>query len=1063
MRDTHPTAQRMDYSLKPTRSWLALLALLCFCHHAIAQPPSSISAQTLSFHNQSSHNQSSIITELALAPNQFALITLNNRGVTFLMELLDQNGQVQASSYREHEIFTDQLLLSGNQCQNCRVRISTQLPTTTDATFTLTREYLNPAQKERVLAEQTLQQVYASELTPESGTLLAQAIAYLESAETPQQRLRACNHKLNHSLVDSTQDTITGTRECLTLAREQELRAIETKLSIQLARVEKWFNDKNDEAIQELEEIIARQANAIRQPTAPVETLFTQGRALLLLGGIQSKLGRYLAAEQNLQQAQELFSRLGDAYNTAEALSELGSLERFRHQFEKATQYFEQAYQRSSKSLIDEPEQLLRIRYNMAVVSLFNGQYFYALKLLENITIETLPTAPIWKGHFYALQGRILLELARYDEAEKSLNQAWQTYEQGQYFSHLATVANNLSRLHTETGNPEQSEHFLLLANDYLGNDWGEEQRIRVLRANVNHYLANGEVSQALVLLSQLEKKAEKLQDPYQQGQVLSQKGEVLISDKRYAEALVALEQAIQLHDQQQDRLHSSRSHYLAAKACFYRDGNSSCAANHLTQAQRRIEDIRTSLLDDRVRQDYFALQKAIYEWAIVIQSQPTSADPFEALYSAESFRARTLFENLAGHSRSELSQTSTASWLQQSFAQNTNPATHSNQAKISRAQLSQFQQSLGSDEAILYFFAGDQSSYLWLVTQQSIKQVSLPEQQKLATVIEPLLPQINQNPSLAGARALWQQLFSNNRLVSELLLADITQELKTASKLTIIPDGLLHRVPFALLLDPTTDYRQPLVNQKQIQYASSIATAQWLESQAKQISYATDLLLVANPTVGQATGGSATTRAALDNFGSLFAAEEEAQVLKALWSSVGQHTALEGPAATKAAVLNALAKPYSVIHFASHASVNWQNPALSAIKLANDPQATLLESGDLSVDDITKLKLQANMVVLSACETGTGKLTTGEGPIGLSRAFFEAGVSRVLASLWPVDDRATAQLLEFFYQALIEQNQSPEQALQWAQQQMLRLPDFAHPYFWSGFIFVGDSKHWKI
>jgi CHAT domain-containing protein len=107
-------------------------------------------------------------------------------------------------------------------------------------------------------------------------------------------------------------------------------------------------------------------------------------------------------------------------------------------------------------------------------------------------------------------------------------------------------------------------------------------------------------------------------------------------------------------------------------------------------------------------------------------------------------------------------------------------------------------------------------------------------------------------------------------------------------------------------------------------------------------------------------------------------------------------------------------------------------------------------------VYEIFNLKLNADLVVLSACETGLGKETRGEGLVGLTQAFFYAGTSSLVVSLWKVQDRSTGDLMVRFYRNLNNPSLNKSQALRQAQLEMIRKGDFSHPYYWAGFVLMG-------
>ena len=146
-------------------------------------------------------------------------------------------------------------------------------------------------------------------------------------------------------------------------------------------------------------------------------------------------------------------------------------------------------------------------------------------------------------------------------------------------------------------------------------------------------------------------------------------------------------------------------------------------------------------------------------------------------------------------------------------------------------------------------------------------------------------------------------------------------------------------------------------------------------------------------------------------------------------------------------------AKNYRVLHFATHGFVNPETPELSGILFAGDSTGGILSCGE-----IYNLTLNAELVVLSACETGLGKLRSGEGLMGLSRALLYAGAKNLVVSLWQVSDNSTAELMLGFYRDMLKNKQKAEYAvsLREAKLKMIKEGKYAHPFYWSPFILIG-------
>jgi CHAT domain-containing protein len=183
-----------------------------------------------------------------------------------------------------------------------------------------------------------------------------------------------------------------------------------------------------------------------------------------------------------------------------------------------------------------------------------------------------------------------------------------------------------------------------------------------------------------------------------------------------------------------------------------------------------------------------------------------------------------------------------------------------------------------------------------------------------------------------------------------------------------------------------------------------------------------------------------------------------EAEALLTLAPREQTRAALGFAADLKTALSGELAD-YRLVHFATHGFFNNTNPEMSGLVLSLVGPEGKPQEGFLSAGEVFKLKLSADLVVLSGCRTALGKQMKGEGVVGLTRAFMYAGTSRVLASLWSVDDAATATLMARFYQGILAGGLSPARALQQAQLAVARQRQWRQPYYWAGFQLQGDWK----
>jgi CHAT domain-containing protein len=167
---------------------------------------------------------------------------------------------------------------------------------------------------------------------------------------------------------------------------------------------------------------------------------------------------------------------------------------------------------------------------------------------------------------------------------------------------------------------------------------------------------------------------------------------------------------------------------------------------------------------------------------------------------------------------------------------------------------------------------------------------------------------------------------------------------------------------------------------------------------------------------------------------------------------------ALDFAASRETATSDALGQ-YRIVHFATHGLINNLHPELSGIVLSLVDNQGRPQNGFLRLYDIYNLRLRADLVTLSACQTALGKKYEGEGLIGLTRGFMYAGAPRVVASLWRIDDRATAELMKRFYQGMLREGLRPAAALRAAQVSMWKDKRWQAPHYWAAFTLQGEWK----
>jgi CHAT domain-containing protein len=289
------------------------------------------------------------------------------------------------------------------------------------------------------------------------------------------------------------------------------------------------------------------------------------------------------------------------------------------------------------------------------------------------------------------------------------------------------------------------------------------------------------------------------------------------------------------------------------------------------------------------------------------------------------------------------------------------------------------------------------------------------------------------------------------------LLIEPVERDIAGADGLLVVPDDSLWSVPFAALVDGRGRF---LVESKATFYASSMTAWSSIEDGRKRAKSApVSLLAIANPTLDAAAGKVAASFYRSATLGPLPDAEHEVDALRTFYDR-RQSVVLKRDLATEARTKVAL-HDATVVHFATHAILDDANPMYSRLMLARDGNA--VEDGWLESWEVARLDLNADLVVLAACETARGGARGGEGVVGLSWSFFLAGASSTLASQWKVASDSTAGFMIAFHRSLRAPAINPAlhkaQAVRDAQLQCIRNKRTSHPFYWAPFVLLGDPS----
>jgi CHAT domain-containing protein len=397
------------------------------------------------------------------------------------------------------------------------------------------------------------------------------------------------------------------------------------------------------------------------------------------------------------------------------------------------------------------------------------------------------------------------------------------------------------------------------------------------------------------------------------------------------------------------------------------------------------------------------------------------------------------------------------------------NPAyANLNYPKPSR--LTEIQNSIvGEGDLLLEYLLAEPNSFLWVISKDNASFFILPGEKEIGKNVNEYLSIISKPPSDNQiSNESGEKLFQN-------LLSPITTTLQQHQNLVIIPDGILYYLPFeSLIIESENNLPVYLVENYNTRYAPSASVLMWIkqENQKSNSNQEIELVAFGDPVfdarieTNEAINDeniltyNVAERSIYENTGFNFRrlpyTGVEVKEIASLFNSDKISINLrENASEEKFKAMNPIDS--RIIHFASHGLLNEKHPNRSCIVLTLDDNP--VEDGFLQMNEIFNLEINSELAVLSACQTGGGKLVHGEGVIGLTRAFLYAGVSSVVVSLWTVNDRSTTQIMSNFYKYL-QQDISIDEALRKARNDLLKgeIASLRHPYYWAPFIFIGNS-----
>ncbi|HSE18703.1 MAG TPA: CHAT domain-containing protein [Pyrinomonadaceae bacterium] len=787
------------------------------------------------------------------------------------------------------------------------------------------------------------------------------------------------------------------------------------------------------------------------------------------LGGAHLRLGNFPEAAKNLNRSIELAHASDDLSGEESALTQLASLHYRQNNYLQALEYWRRALEvskalglRKTKTKTNRQRHLGGIGdvyYKLGDVATAEQTYLEALALSVEAKDEANQSSVLKSlGDLYIEQGKLSQAIAIEEQA----------LALGQKLKNLPNqlgALNSLSTLYRQMGDATK-------ATDYV------QQALKLLEGRSNP-LWEGESWNNLGLLH-------------------LRFGDVPKAKSAFEKTLAIDQRAIAPHVVWQ-------AHSGLADA-YFQLGELDKAREHYQAAIETIESVRARLGGEEEKAAFFQDKVDVYKKHIALLLNPRlkNASTADAFHYVERARARAFLDRLA-EARVEVEQktapdlTKRQQELQQRISQLTTQLIQERSQEISKqdkTKIAQLEKALGQadteladwlrelrrrdpryaalqypepiklaaaqrlldDKTILLSYSlSEPQSFLFALARNDFQVKRLPPETTLRESVDKLLAAITDrnNPSPAEYRRQAVRL-------SQQLLQPASSMLAGKTSLVIVADGVLLRLPFEVLFWPGTpalgDLRRLpyLVTRSAISYVPSASVLAELQNEQRTTAPKA-FIAFGDPIYRQRDEGVSLLRAAgaeRVNLQPLPYSREEINGIAKLFPDDDRAVFFAADATEENVKAPERLSRYKMVHFSTHGYVNEARPHFSGLVMSQTASSRA-EDGLLSAYEIFNLRLQADLVVLSACETGLGKDVKGEGLMSLMRAFMYAGTSSVVVSLWNVNDESAADLMIRFYRNL-KTGMSKGEALRQAQLEMIR--DNGFPFFWAPFILVGKA-----
>lgn len=585
--------------------------------------------------------------------------------------------------------------------------------------------------------------------------------------------------------------------------------------------------------------------------------------------------------------------------------------------------------------------------------------------------------------------------------------------------------------------------------------------------------------------------------NPLGEGNTLIHLAQLYTQEGKYQQAISLLESARPLKEKAHQPEDLAKLDYELAYI-YRRLGRLEDALHAIQRTIDIIESQRMNVAKFESRAAYFASVHQYYGLYVQILMLLHGQDPqlypaAKAFEASEKSKVRSLLDWLAGSAGQRVQ----CEKVLRSEAQTTDaadmPSAESPASSPGAAptlSLAEIQAQINDDDTVLLEYAlGDEKSYLWAVKRQQIVSYHLPGERQVQELTRGLRNAVIARQPRIEKNAEYQARISKadadydryKATVSRLILGPL--QLQGVKRIIIVPDGPLQYVPFAALFPGGGSRRAKtiLIGDHEVitlPSASALtALRRAVEHRARPTAVAAvfaDPVFERSPSRAVQRGDDPAERTRSDpsstariawrglhpgskDIPPLPGSRREAEAVRKNLGPDGVFVAA-GYEASRETVLHHPLTNYRIVHFATHGVLDESHPERSGLILSLFNSKGEPQDGYLRLSDIYDLKLSADLVVLSSCDSALGRDLASEGIIGLPSGFFRAGAKSVIATLWKVDDAATAELMTHFYSHL-RRGEIAAAALRNSQLELRRDERWRHPYYWAAFVFQGDYR----